>query len=241
MSGQQFIYKPCELSQDKRLTPLEQDYLCLIAGLQQAGGCTASNNYFARYFGVSRTAAVEVISLLKRKGFIDSSEKKQGKKTVERTIWIIDENSRQTLLTNSRQTRPKGIVGKHGAISRVYPNHITKGITNRRISAHTKSPVCETDETFQRFIEVYPRKENKQGAFREWKKLKPGAALAERIIEDVKRRSQTRDWLKDDGKYIPLPKNYLHDHRWEDELPEPKRGDADWLPTEEEAEELMKK
>jgi len=241
MSDQQFIYKPRELTQDKRLTPLEQDYLCLIAGLQRAGGCTASNNYFARYFGVSRTTAVEVISLLKRKGFIDSSEKKQGMKTVERTIWIIDENSRQTLLMNSRQTRLRGIVGKPGAISRVYPNHITKGITKEEQQRSCASQNSLCDETFQRFIEVYPRKENKQGALREWKKLKPGATLAAQIIADVKQRSQTRDWLKEDGKYIPLPKNYLHDHRWEDELPEPKRGEPGWLPTEEEAEELMKK
>lgn len=241
MSDRQFIYKPRELSQDKRLTPLEQDYICLIAGLQQAGGCTASNNYFARYFGVSRTAAVEVISLLKKKKFIDSSEKKQGNKTVERTIWIIDENSRQTLLMNSRKTRLQGIVGGDGSISRVYPNHITKGITKEEQQRSCASQNSLCDETFQRFIEVYPRKENKKAALREWEKLKPDTGLAARIIEDVKQRSQTRDWLKEDGKYIPLPKNYLFDHRWEDGLQEPKRGDADWLPTEEEAEELMKK
>ena len=85
-----YLYKPAEIIRDKRLSPIEQDYLCLIAGLEKAGGCRASNQYFADYFGVKRHTAVEVISRLKAKGFIDTFETKSGGKTIERTITVVD-------------------------------------------------------------------------------------------------------------------------------------------------------
>jgi len=106
-----FIVKPLAIIRGKRLTPLEQDYLCLIAQLQKAGGCTASNNYFARYFGTSRLRAVGVITSLRKKGFISSSEKKQGGKTTERTIWITDSVSKEFLLLVSLK-KHTGLVRK---------------------------------------------------------------------------------------------------------------------------------
>ena len=110
MNEKSFIYKPLAIVQDKRLTPLEQDYLCLIAQFEKAGGCVASNNYFARYFGVKRPRAVEVIGNLRKKCFIDSSEKKQGGKTIERTLRLIDGHSKKALLSDSKKLLA-GLVG----------------------------------------------------------------------------------------------------------------------------------
>lgn len=136
MINQQFIYKPREVILDKRLTPVEQDYLCLIAALQNAGGCTASNNYFARYFGVSRQTAQGTIGKLKTKKIIACKEKKQGGKTIERTIEIIDGNSRSNLLTNGRKRLPTKAVfdpsrlaGTSDKVGRQHHTHITKDIT----------------------------------------------------------------------------------------------------------------
>jgi len=107
-----FIYKPQSVCQDKRLTSIEQDYLCLIAQLQKAGGCTASNNYFARYFGVWRVTAVRIIGRLKAKKFIACQEKKIGRQTIERTIEIIDGDSNKVLLRGSNKLLPGGVVTK---------------------------------------------------------------------------------------------------------------------------------
>lgn len=106
MASDSFIVKPQAIIQDQRLTPLEQDYLCLIAALQKADGCTASNQFFADFFGVSRPRAVKVISSLKSKGFIKTVEEKHGKKTIERSIEIIDCNSVKSLLSNSVKSLP---------------------------------------------------------------------------------------------------------------------------------------
>jgi hypothetical protein len=133
MNKKLYIKKPLAIIQDKRLTPLEQDYLCLIAALQNADGCTASNNYFATYFAVSRPRAVEVITGLRKKGFIESNEKKQGKKIIGKIIRIIDSDSKEALLTNSKESllmdskeTPARIVRKSGFDSKESPAHIIR-------------------------------------------------------------------------------------------------------------------
>ena len=105
--------------------------------------------------------------------------------------------------------------------------------------AHRTKPVCD-NETFDRFWDAYPKKQKKLNAQKAWHKLKPDTVLAEQIIRDVRIRSQRLDWLKENGKYVPMPTTYLNGQRWTDELPEPKRGDFDWYPDEEEAEAIFR-
>lgn len=68
---------------------------------------------------------------------------------------------------------------------------------------------------FPAFWEVYPKKEDKATASAVWRALtNEERALA---IADVKVRASSKDWTKEGGKYIPLPKTYLIGKRWEDE------------------------
>lgn len=92
-SKKPYIYKPQAIAQHTGLTPLEQDYLCLIAQLsrRRGRGCTASNRYFAGYFHVSLSSAKDILANLKKKGFIKSYETKHGGKTVERLLEVVDE------------------------------------------------------------------------------------------------------------------------------------------------------
>jgi hypothetical protein len=109
---------------------------------------------------------------------------------------------------------------------------------NKQARAHKEKSLC--DESFQRFWSAYPKKIAKVEAQKVWLKLKPTPELVEQIIAAVERQKQTRQWQKDGGQFIPHPTTWLSQKRWEDELPEPKRGDIDWLPDEQEAEAIMK-
>ena len=82
MSLDLYIFKPQAITQDRRLSPLEGDYLCLIAQLSKKQNCTASNQFFADYFGVSRPTAVGILSSLKNKKIIATFEEKLGIKSV---------------------------------------------------------------------------------------------------------------------------------------------------------------
>jgi hypothetical protein len=98
-------------------------------------------------------------------------------------------------------------------------------------------------ELFDRFWSEYPRKVGKKKCRHIWNRLKPSAELAEKIITAVKAYKRTDQWQKNNGQFIPHPATWLNQERWNDEIsasPEPKRGDPDWLPSEAEAEQIMR-
>ena len=80
------------------------------------------------------------------------------------------------------------------------------------ISAET----ARVSELFEQFWKLYPKKNKKQNAFREFKKIKDIESLMPIILADVERKRQSRDWTKDNGQYIPDPERYIKNERWND-------------------------
>ena len=74
-------------------------------------------------------------------------------------------------------------------------------------------------DNFDGFWAIYPRRQAKKEAQKAWAKIKPDAALAQRIIESVKCWKSSPEWQKSDGRFIPYPASFLNGRRWEDELP----------------------
>lgn len=70
---------------------------------------------------------------------------------------------------------------------------------------------------FQAFWAQYPRKQNKQEARQVWEKLKPAPPLQAEILTAIAAQRQSDQWVKEGGRYIPLPSTWLHNRRWEDE------------------------
>lgn len=88
---------------------------------------------------------------------------------------------------------------------------LTKSETN------TGPPGASADEGFARFWAAYPRKIGKADALKAWGKVKPDKALQDRILQAVEQAAASRDWLRDDGKFVPHPTTWLNGRRWEDE------------------------
>ena len=102
----------------------------------------------------------------------------------------------------------------------------------------TLSPLPPPGESagFEAFWSAYPKKQNKQNALKAWDKLNPDPSLVETIVAAVERAKRSETWIKDGGRFIPLPTTYLNDRRWEDEETEthqrlcaPRKGDWDFL------------
>ena len=70
---------------------------------------------------------------------------------------------------------------------------------------------------FDAFWAVYPRRRAKGDARKAWKALKPSPELQQKILNAVSAQSQSPDWQKEEGKYIPYPASWLRGERWEDE------------------------
>lgn len=78
------------------------------------------------------------------------------------------------------------------------------------------SPEEKLKLLFEDFWKLYPKKNKKQNAFREFKKIKDIEALMPIILDDVERKKQSKDWTKDNGQYIPDPERYIKNERWND-------------------------
>lgn len=69
-------------------------------------------------------------------------------------------------------------------------------------------------EMFERFWTAYPRGEDRQGAVREWDKLKPDRELMFCMSAALSRQKKSEDWLRGIG--IPYACRWLSKRRWTD-------------------------
>ena len=92
----------------------------------------------------------------------------------------------------------------------------TAGVCDSEIVTGEVVDACEL--LFDEFWKLYPRKESKQQAKKAWMKLKPDQALFDLIANALEYRRQTKEWLAEDGRYIPHPATWLNGRRWEDEM-----------------------
>ena len=76
----------------------------------------------------------------------------------------------------------------------------------------------EADPAFDTFWAEYPNKVKKPNAIRAWEKLKPDAALAEKIMQGLARWKESDQWTRDNGRFVPHPATWLNGRQWEDEV-----------------------
>lgn len=70
---------------------------------------------------------------------------------------------------------------------------------------------------FDRWWAEYPRKTAKDAAWREWLQRSPSDELTDQMIGKVREQRASAQWLKDGGQFIPHPRTWLHQGRWQDE------------------------
>ena len=76
-----------------------------------------------------------------------------------------------------------------------------------------QNDVCT--DAFDLFWSAYPRKVNKQGAWKAFQKVTVSVDVLLAALESHKKSSQ---WVKDGGSFIPHPTTWLNQKRWEEEL-----------------------
>lgn len=90
-------------------------------------------------------------------------------------------------------------------------------INNNKIEK--KENIKEKKElAFEEFWREYPKKQGKKDAQKAFSKLKLDKELFEKIMQAIKTQKNNSDWVKENGKYIPLPATWIRGERWEDEI-----------------------
>jgi hypothetical protein len=95
-----------------------------------------------------------------------------------------------------------------------------------RAARSARAPEAEPDG-FAAFWEAYPCHKGKAKALVAYRALAPDAALQSRMLEAISVQSQSDQWKRDGGNFVPHPTTWLHGRRWEDEVSvRPVRGAA---------------
>jgi hypothetical protein len=102
--------------------------------------------------------------------------------------------------------------------------HVASGVLAERLQSaipEESRGERETETEFDSFYKSYPKKVGKPAALKAWKAagIKPEEVSS--ILADIATRANSRDWMKDDGQFIPNPATYLNQRRWEDSIVQP--------------------
>ncbi len=70
---------------------------------------------------------------------------------------------------------------------------------------------------FDRFWAAYPRKVGKPQAAKAFARLRVDDAVLQAMLRAIAVQSQSPQWRKDGGEFIPHPATWLNGRRWEDD------------------------
>lgn len=108
------------------------------------------------------------------------------------------------------------------------PLEIEKEIDKEYICANNgaNAPIESANETsfdkekaFIEFWNLYPKKVNKKKAKDKFCKVCKNLEIFNKLMNGLTIQIESKDWLKDNGQFIPHPFTWLNGERWEDEIP----------------------
>lgn len=76
------------------------------------------------------------------------------------------------------------------------------------------------EQAFNTFWAEYPKKVNKKGCLKSFIKIKNLKEEMPLIMASLERFKKSKDWLKDNGQFIPYPTTFINQERWKDEQEE---------------------
>lgn len=84
--------------------------------------------------------------------------------------------------------------------------------------AKPKTNARADEERFDAFWSAYPKKVGRGDARRAWNKAHVTHEIFAKIMNTLQRATQSDQWKRDGGKYIPNPATWLNQERWNDDV-----------------------
>lgn len=79
-------------------------------------------------------------------------------------------------------------------------------------------------DDFLTFWKLYPKKVGKDAAWRAWRSRNGTRPDIAALVTAIQTQTQSDQWKKDNGQYIPNPATWLNQGRWADEIETKKQG-----------------
>jgi len=224
------IWIPKEIWCSTELSLQEKVFYVEIESLDNEQGCFASNSYFAKFFGLSKTRCSHIIKSLEDKGYIKVTFNMNDKEVTSRTIKI---NKKFTKIGGNFPQGGGNFPQGGGNFPQPYNNISNNKINNKEEILFSKENNTSssllvapteadkngkiTQSKFDEFWELYPRKVGKGDAKTAWEKLctknhgkdRPTWKEVRRAIILQKRSSQWQN-----PKFIRHPSVWLNKRSW---------------------------
>lgn len=214
---------PSPVRYDRRLSASEKVFFAEITALSdQCGYCYAGNGYFSELYDTSDRTVQRWVKHLQELGYVAVTNVRDGAAMQRRISPLSDAGHEEAPETEADKN-----VGERHPVSagdkNVAPTPTKMSPTPRqkcRIEQYKNNNTSNNNTTractrgFDRFWAAYPRKVGKGAAERSFERIRPDAALLDRMLRAIEVQRQSDTWLRG---YIPNPATWLNQRRWEDE------------------------
>jgi len=124
----------------------------------------------------------------------------------------LSDSSPELSQKSVNKTQKKGLFARESTQIKEKETKLNK--IKIKLNKIKKTNLCENN--FKLFWEEYPKKRGKGQAEKTWNKLNPNEQLFKVILLKISEAKKTKDWLKQEGQYIPHPSTWLNNKGWED-------------------------
>ena len=120
-------------------------------------------------------------------------------------------------IENELENIPCDIKAKFDTVSipYTYPiDTLSHSNSNSNSNSNLKEKIYKKE--FLEFWNLYPKKKSKETAYKSWEKL--NKLEHETILKVLPDHSNQKDWIENNGKFIPYPATWLNARGWEDDI-----------------------
>lgn len=118
---------------------------------------------------------------------------------------------------NEQQVNNKRTTNEQQLNTNKNNKEVLRSIKNNKNKDNIK-PLVKNDQEhwFDTFWKIYPKKVNRAGALKSFFKKVSSENVLNKIISDLTIKTNSFDWKKDSGQFIPHATTYLNQERWND-------------------------
>lgn len=117
--------------------------------------------------------------------------------------------------TGVSQDTPKQ---KTGVIPDVDGCHLVPYTGDISVTLTVIEPSLNVSAKFAKFWMVYPKKKSRGNAEKAFKKINPDDETFSVMLKAIEIQSQSKQWQKEKGQFIPYPATWLRDQSWLDDV-----------------------
>lgn len=206
-----FILAPNKHVLDGQPPIVQTVFVWICSYANEDGECWPSRSLLARNASCSVDSVDNAIKKLVELGLLEKTSRTDGESKITNLYQI------RLVADTIGQGSRYGRLGVADDVGIELNPVLTKSNELYYVATDSEKQKKKTDlEGFAVFRDLYPLKKDMASASAEWRRLsKRDRELA---LADLPKRIHSQDWKKNDGEFIPLPKNYLKGRRWEDEV-----------------------